>query len=236
MVLTPPSICAVDELLQTADGYSVQVLISNDTSQTIYLGPSAWDCSGEPLFTVEDAAGEEVVRPGSCPLIPCAAQATGEPWACPATCPMEAAITLPPGQVLQLMYAGLYIATVPLTTECLNELDLAEGTCQVKHEITAGTFTFKAKADVTLDCDPTLTACDCQPSGNGGCSTPGALVPEPTLFAETTVELGPANGVFNPAPTNNAPAMMPGAGAAPPGAFADPVAFTPVVISFTDPL
>jgi hypothetical protein len=238
-VVTPPSVCAVDEALQTDDGYSIPVIIRNDSSQTIYLGPPAYDCSGQPLFTVEDAAGDEVIPSGPCPLISCAGQATGAPWACPAVCWMEAAITLLPGESHQLTYAGLYTDTVPLTEGCLNELDLTEGNCTVKHEINAGTFTFKAEAAATLDCDPTLAACDfCGPSDTGGCSTPGATVPNPTLFAETTVDLGPANGLFDPTPAEPPPMMVPGEPPPvdpAPGAAPDPVAFTPIVISFTDP-
>jgi hypothetical protein len=176
---------------------SVPVLIRNDLTFAIHLGPRMNQCAETPLFLVQDASGTLLSGPGSC-RTPCESLLSGDPvGGCIATCPQLKAVTLAPGESVSIAWTGLFGIQSDLPAECVPKRSdgLVFGTqCERAQAIAPGSYTFSAQAGTTLDCSMLVPGgCDpCAPGADGGCTTPYAVVGGPTLTAQSVVEIEPA--------------------------------------------
>jgi len=174
---------------------SVQVAISNQTSEVIYLGQEAMTCNIEPLFAVADAAGTPLPSMNFCRQ-PCLSLRRDGSGGCVTICPSPTAVALQPNDVTYTTWDGLFRVQGQLPTSCVASSSGAPTiSCDQAKRIQPGTFTFSARAGSAIDCSGST----CQPCSNsaaGGCSTPGGLITGAMHSAETTVVLDASYGVF----------------------------------------
>lgn len=177
-------------------GWSVSVVIRNESKQTLHLGQATLTCGVGPFFKVEDAAGTPLPDLGDCRQ-PCESVVKGGGVGCPAICRFPEAITLAPGEGTSTLWSGLFRTTVSVPVQCLPTGHNSEPLhCDRAQQIEPGRFRFIARAGTDLDCSSTIGTCGaCEMSSVGGCRTSAALVAGKSLSAETTVELGGGYGV-----------------------------------------
>ncbi len=192
-------------------GTFVSVLIRNETSAPIYLGQSMVTCGIDPFFSVVDSGGAPLPQPGGC-RVSCLLARTQGVGGCPAICAFPSSIQLEPGETLQTSWDGLFQVQGSLPGSCTSfESPSATVSCDQAKRISAGTFTFSARAGTAIDCSQTTGAGQCSPCteiGNGGCSTPGSLVGGKILSTSASILLDESYGI------ESRPGA-PGAGAAP---------------------
>jgi hypothetical protein len=187
---------------------SVEVLLINKTSKTIYLGQDMVTCGVAPLFAVTDASG--VVLP---PLSDCRAACAevrkpNGVGGCTDICRFPSSIELAPGGSHAEIWDALYDVDAALPGSCVSSERTAPSvTCSQAKRIVAGTYTFRARAGTTNDCSMTTGAgqcAACMPDGNGGCTTQGALIGGAALKAEATVTLDASYGFSTDSNTSSA--------------------------------
>lgn len=206
----------------------VAVEIYNKTMAPIHLGQEEVNCGVSPPFVV-DQNGVPVGAGGDCRGT-CQDLRTTGPVGCPTICAYPNVLTLQPGEVFYTHWDARFTAEVTLPEQCLPNHDYGN-TCVQARAIQPGSFTFSSSAGSSVDCSPGpdgLCAA-CQPTGNGGCQTPSALIAGERIAASTTVVLNGAYGVY-PSPLPPPAPAYPGDsnGAAP----QDPVAYQAVQIVF----
>jgi hypothetical protein len=174
-------------------GWSVAVLILNETSAPLYLGPRMANCGSPPPFQVLDAT-RALLPDGQTCGSSCEDAMNGSFGACPIACAIPTAITLQPGESLSTLWRGLAIVKESLPEQCRSSNGPAQ--CDTARNVAPGTFTFTSQAGTALDCSKfgARMCGPCVPNGNGGCSTPGAIV-SGALSAEVIVELDGSYGV-----------------------------------------
>jgi hypothetical protein len=210
-------------------GYQLPVMITNEKASTIHVGAEMGNCGFVPLFEVADVDGNPLAQLGDCRQS-CEQVMRNGPLGCPAICRFPNAVTLAPGEGTIEVWSGLFSEAAALPKSCVDparQNDILS--CDVARQIQPGTYTFSAQAGTVVDCSMTTGGpCGaCMPDSQGGCTTPGVIAGD-IVSAETTVELGPAYGVYDTArPASPAPGC--GAGAAPAGMIQS------VSIVFRDP-
>lgn len=179
---------------------SVQVAISNQTKDTIYVGTDTFTCDLVPLFEVADGAGAPLPSLSFCRnACQTLREGTG---GCVTICPTPTAVTLKPGEVMYTTWDGLFQTQNQLSSSCVPfDPDSATVSCTQAKRIEPGTFTFSARAGSALPCSTEAGGCRaCSASPNGGCETPGTIVTGPMHVAKTTVVLDDKYGVY-PSPS-----------------------------------
>ncbi|MBN2193613.1 MAG: hypothetical protein JW751_12420 [Polyangiaceae bacterium] len=180
---------------EDAAGWSIEVVIRNESSQTIYLGQPEVTCTIAPLFEVTDASGALVPPVPDCGN-PCGEMMRGGAGGCPLLCLFPQTVTLEPHESTRVVWDGLYGVDVELPEQCTPAGETAPFACDRAEEIHPGTFTFKVEAGMSLECADEFVECDtCTPSESGGCITNAALIAGAKLSADTTVMLDPSYGV-----------------------------------------
>lgn len=170
---------------------NIPVRIVNATSAPLYLGPQP-GCGSEPLFTVTDAAGNQLMPPGFCHTS-CQQLLSGMVSGCPSiACPVGAVLELKPGEDTLQLWNGLFTETETLPPQCRPAEDI--GTCERVAVVRPGTFTFHASAHVAFDCSASVCM-TCTPSSTGGCTTYAGVVSGPVLSTETQMELDGSYGL-----------------------------------------
>lgn len=109
-------------------------------------------------------------------------------------------IELAPGEEHAITWDGLIVTQRTLPVECVQTEygPQSDEPCQQRTAITAGKYTFSARAGTESICSewPLPEGCGaCSPAGSGGCVHVGSYVGGETLRAETEVDLGPAHGL-----------------------------------------
>jgi hypothetical protein len=206
----------------------VAVEIYNKTMTPIHLGQDEVNCGVAPLFIV-DQNGKALGAGGDCRGT-CQDLRTTGPVGCPAFCAYPSVLTLQPGEVFYTNWDARFTAEVTLPEQCLPS-DGYGNSCVQARAINPGSYTFSSHAGLGFDCSvpgSDATCSPCQPTGNGGCMTPGALILGERIAASTTVVLDSSYGIYGSLPPP-APAF-PGesSGAAP----QDPIAYQAVQIIF----
>jgi hypothetical protein len=189
---------------------SARVLIANDTSDPIYIGPREQTCGPQPLYEVRDASNANLPAPGSCDS-PCQGWLAGNPvGGCPTICFPSEVTQLAAGDVLSLPWAGLYQLEAELPNACNAAQQLGGSvTCTVDKRIEPGSYTFYAHAGSGYRCDDTAYGntgygCgECVPSTTGGCVLHGAIVTGAETSAQLTVQLDPGYGISGSAGSGN---------------------------------
>jgi hypothetical protein len=187
---------------------SVNVVISNQTSATIYLGQDMVTCGVAPLFQVADASGAALPDLGNC-RTSCATLRKEGAGGCPAICAFPTSVALEPNEVLYTRWDGLFRVQGQLPAACM-PFDTGEQmvSCDQAKRIQPDTFTFSARAGSGVDCSKTTgagTCSGCTHSPNGGCSTPGSVITGPLRTAQTTVLLDERYGVYATASSSPGP-------------------------------
>jgi hypothetical protein len=208
-------------------GSQVAVEIYNKTSAAIHVGQDMFNCGVEPPFKVVDESGAGVGAGGDCRAT-CQALRTSGPVGCPAICAYPNALTLQPGEVFYTLWDARFTAEVKLPEECLPDPGYGY-TCLQARAIQPGTFTFSAKAGSSLDCSSSPGCQPCTPTGNGGCTTSGALVGGERIEASARVLLDGSYGIYGSQPAPAPAPDYPGNG----GADA-PIAYRAVQIVFSE--
>lgn len=191
---------------EDAPGWSVQVLIRNDSSQTLHLGQSEVTCRTEPLFQVLSTAGVLAPEAGDCDT-PCDAVMQGDPLGCLPICLFPQARTLAPGDAAEVMWTTRYGVPSTLPAECRPEGTEPLACIRAAALEPGDTVTLRVTAGTSVDCTETTGECAaCEPNEHGGCTTQAALLAGTMLTAEATVTLGPSYGV---GPVNGGGALQP---------------------------
>ena len=175
---------------------SVPVLIRNDLDFPIYLGARTETCGATPLFSVQDASGAAVREPDPC-RTPCETLLAGSPTGgCTASCPVQRALTLQPGEAVTTSWAGVFEVEDDVPRECVPKRTdgLDFGTrCNHAQSIASGAYTFNAQAGKAISCSrSTLTPNGCRgctSDADGLCWEPNAVVGGKVLKARAAVEL-----------------------------------------------
>ncbi len=172
---------------------TMEVVITNQTSQTLYVGPFEQSCGPAPLFSVHQE-GRIVEYFDSYCSASCAQVRDDGFLACPAICLFPGTIELEPGASYVIRWSGLVHEERTLPAVCSENEFGPEGdyACYRRAQITPGFYTFSARAGTELDCagsaDPTCGACE--PQGEGACVHTGPIAAGDVLTAETLVEVG----------------------------------------------
>ncbi len=171
----------------------IPVEIVNATSSTLHLGQDTLSCSVEPLFSVGSDAGPLGIE-GSC-RTSCSALRAGGPVGCPAICAFPSTVKLLPGETYRTSWDARYFVAIELPAAC----DAGYGRqCSQARVIQPGSFTFTAKAGSSIDCPMAHDArcAPCQPTENGGCTTPGSFIGGTLATAHTNVVLDGSYGIY----------------------------------------
>lgn len=204
------------------------VLIVNRTSKTIYLGPFTEGGCGPtpPPFSIEKD-GRVVPYFGDPCSATCEQMRDRDPLGCLTICLHAETLVLAPGEEHTVDWDGLVLTQRTLPKECVvaENGPRTDTQCRQRTQITAGTYTFAARAGTELICDSWLSPEECgscEPTDSGGCVHSGHHVGGSTLRAETEIEIGPKYGL-------GGPGARPGA-----EPDAESGATVPIEIAFTD--
>lgn len=192
---------------------SVPVMITNDTSAPIHLGPAMQVCDTVPLFTVVDAKGESLPEPGWC-RSSCQSLHQQGGVGCPAICPIWETISLASGESMMTSWSGQYLTDGTLPSACVPfDSGGSAVMCDQAKTIRPGTFKFRAQAGTELECSLSSMCPPCTSGAQGGCKTLGTVIGGKLREATAVVQLDARYGVFEkPAPGDGngaAPAPQP---------------------------
>lgn len=175
-------------------GTTVGVELVNHTQEAIYLGSTSPGCGGPAQIQVADASGP-LSAPGLCRAT-CQNLIQGTTALCvPIACPVNAVLTLQPGESTSEEWGGAFLRDASLPLACRPASGASD--CQRVEGVAPGVYTFSAIAGTTLDCSQLGGApCQpCMPSAGGGCWTAAAVIAGPFLTAKTQVMLDSSYGV-----------------------------------------
>jgi len=193
-------------------GTFILVEIINQTTETLYLGPTMATCGTVPYFTVDDENGKRLTIANDC-RASCDVVRRDGPVGCPDVCFQPSVTRLAPGTSYVTNWSGIDFVRLQLPSECINP-DYAPAQCDRARRIRPGTFVFSSVAGDAVDCSSAFNqncgACDADAAGCGG-----GLVSGQIRTTTTKVVLNEAYGVYGdstkklppPAP-GNAPAGM----------------------------
>lgn len=181
-------------------GESMTIRVTNDTTETLYLGDEVSTCSpNEPWrFELRDGDGRQLAAIGSCQRCRSAiVTGTGD---CPSFCRPRTTLKLDPGEHTDLTWDGLFETSVPLPEACIlpGAAPIHSAECRRANRVEGGVYSFAVRAGSTLSCGEECEPC--RPLESGGCETSAALVDRLDLEARVDVELasGPGYGVEGP--------------------------------------
>lgn len=170
----------------------LDILIRNERSETIYLGPREPTCGTLPLFSVSNAQGEELsAHAGPC-ATSCENLVDGLVLGCGAICLYPEVKSIEPGEALSVAWDTRMFLPASPPQECLESAS-AGVTCLQAQRIEPGTFVFGASAGTEWICDPGIFP-DCYDPLVGG----------ETLTAETVVQLDASYGIDEKSDGSNA--------------------------------
>jgi hypothetical protein len=171
-------------------GYSLPVHIKNTSTKTLYLGQSEMTCQVERLFQVEDGARQVLPGLEGCHTSCQALMQTG-PVACPLACATPTAVTLAPGQTIDVAWDGRFAVPQTLPTQCMPSSSTSPTSCVQAQQIEPALFTFIAQAGTQRQClDPSGT-CPCTPNANGTCTSSSTLIAGTIITTEFLIKLEP---------------------------------------------
>lgn len=177
---------------------SVPVRLINATKNPIYLGDEMPGCASGPQFQVFDARGGQLPAVSYCQPS-CEQLLTGNIVGCPAiACAISSVITLQPGESALTLWSAIYSQHVVLPPACSARAGQKE--CERITGVTPGTYIFTAQAGTGMEClNNGAGSCgSCMESGNGGCTTYGAVITGPLLQAKIDVQLDGSYGIGGP--------------------------------------
>jgi hypothetical protein len=185
-------------------GVTVVVHVTNESSQTLYLGQTSISCGWTPsLFSVSDANGGRLSEPVDC-MPSCDKLIRGDMIGCPGICIYQPVSSLQPGESGSYDWYGENLVRVTLPDSCMEDPEVTtERECLRAERVEPGMYTFAIDAGTALDCSETMGGdCGtCEPMSDGGCLTQNALVGGETVTAEATVFLDASYGVGEEAKT-----------------------------------
>ena len=174
------------------------IRVVNDTASTLHLGEETKNCADSLgwRFELRDVEGQRLSEVGACRT--CRDATVTGVGGCPSACFTQPALTLKPGEHVDLPWDGLYGVDVALPEACLlpDSGAVATAECRRATRVAAGAHTFTVRAGATLDCGETCGPCRAQEGG--GCVTQGALVESLEVEASAEVELGTGDGLQGP--------------------------------------
>jgi len=178
----------------------LEVLIVNQRSTSIFLGPRQATCGIGPLFHLADESGNPMRWFTDGCSSTCADLRDHGYTSCPAICLHPSIFELAPGESHPVFWSGLVQQERTLPIECVTHNDgpTEDTLCGQAKRIQPGVFTFGAEAGTEVDCSATFDAGSCivcPSSGGEGSSSPDVTVGGEVLTAEVTVNLDDSYGV-----------------------------------------
>ena len=179
-------------------GPQLTVLLRNRTEGPIYIGPQRPTCVlGVDVYDVTDASGERLVMSEQCGGS-CQELLRGPPRSCPPiACPVNAVITLQPGEAALQLWTAQRVEQVTLPLACRP----GDGTevCPRVVLVKPGDYVFTARAGGRTRCAFPDMCTECMRDSLGGCTTYGAVITKPIISATLAVTLDASYGIGAPA-------------------------------------
>lgn len=168
---------------------AVGVLIQNQTSQPLNVGPERSSCDPtlNSPFTVATDAGVGVAAARACGNVTCSDLGSGhfKDFVCPNICLNGAGyIQLQPGEAHRSQWSPMQLVTYELPDQCLGESAALQRECTRAEQLPLGTsLRFEARASVALVCSSFAPCFPCSPDAAGGCTLTGSELGENRLSA-----------------------------------------------------
>ena len=182
------------------------VIIVNDTSAPIYIGPRMESCGAQPLYEAYDESNTLLAGPDPCGS-PCQSWLAGAPiGGCVGICAHSEVTKLGAGERIAIPWSGLYRVEAQLPSACTASQLGAEGpvSCSVQKRVEPGSYTFYANAGSSYRCNDNPNGCgECVPAATGGCILRNAIVTGSDNFAQLLVKLDPGYGISGSAGNAN---------------------------------
>lgn len=173
----------------------VSVMLENQTSKPIYVGPERANC--EPVlnssYEIWTSAGASVSTARACGNVSCAELGSGDyqGLACLNLCYNQATYTqLMPGEAQRSAWSAAWLVSYELPRKCLGESPSLRDSCTRIESLPAGTeLRFEAWASESLVCTTTGRCADCARSPSGDCTVQAEELGEIKLSAAATLLL-----------------------------------------------
>lgn len=176
------------------DQLSIEVVINNETSQTIYVAAPLGSCAAPEFFDVLDSDDKSLHTSTMCRNSCARLRSTDVPY-CEPLCDGDRALTLESGASLRTTWNGTTDVRVTLPRSC-RAAGLGETTCSRLERFSAGSYTFVAQAGTELTCPHVAGGCsECIPTDDGTCQSELAKTTGTALSAQRALDLDPEAGL-----------------------------------------
>lgn len=173
----------------------VSVMLENQTSKPIYVGPERANC--EPVlnspYGIWTSTGAGVGTARACGNVSCAELSSGdyEGLACLNLCYNQATYTqLMPGEAQRTAWSAASLVSYELPHKCLGESTSLRDSCTRIESLPAGTeLRFEAWASESLVCNATNACAACTRDSSGDCTVQAEELGEMKLSATATLLL-----------------------------------------------
>lgn len=173
----------------------VSVLLENQTSKPLYIGPESASC--DPTFnsdySIRTSTGAGVSATRACGNVSCSELGSGhfQGFACPNLCLSDATYTqLMPSETRRSTWFAASLASYELPSKCLGESPYLQRSCTRIEPLPLGTeVRFEAWASDSLTCTSTSTCGACTPSPSSPCRVEAHELGPSRLSATATITL-----------------------------------------------